>query len=177
MWYNNGAGENHIGVPQHKGGRQAHPESHIGSARMPPTSFWLREIIMAKSSKLPAQPTVEQPAGAAVRDEQPFLRFHHSADLRDKTLAVLSAVEQAPDPTRYRNALSDLVMELTDCGLEYYFVRPLDQAQAGFVSKQSAHAGLAYVKRIMAPVVHNVIGRLDKDQLVTVCAHIRELME
>ncbi len=68
-------------------------------------------------------------------------------------------------------------MDLTDSGLEYYFARPLDQAHAGFVAKQSAHAGLAYVKRIMAPVVHNVIGRLDEDQLLTVCSHIRELMD
>ena len=67
-------------------------------------------------------------------------------------------------------------MELTDAGLEYYFMRALDLAKAGFVSKQSASAGLGTVKKVMGPVVHNIIGRLDKEQLLVVTGHIRQLM-
>lgn len=109
--------------------------------------------------------------------DAPFLRFYHAADLRAKTLAMLATVEQAPDPTRHRNALADVVMELTDSGLEYYFLRALDLAKVGFVVKQSASVGMTAVKRVMGPVVHNVIGHMDKEQLLIVCRHIRQLME
>jgi hypothetical protein len=132
---------------------------------------------MPASSAPPAQLSAEQPAGPPPVGQQPFLRFYHSAGLRTKTLAMLATVEQAPDPTRHRNALSDMVMELTDSGLEYYFLRPLDVAKANFVIKQSAHLGMGGVMRVIGPVVHNIIGRMDKQQLLVVCQHIRQLME
>ncbi len=131
---------------------------------------------MAKSST-PAQLAPELPVDSPLDDEQPFLRFYHSPGLRSKTLALLTTIEEAPDPTRHRGALSDMVMELTDSGLEYYFLRALDLAKAGFVVKQSASLGMTGVKRVMGPVVHNIIGRLDKQQMVVVCGHIRQLME
>jgi hypothetical protein len=119
----------------------------------------------------------EQPVEPSLIEELPYLRFYHSAELREKTLVIVRSIERASDPGRYRNALADVVMELTDSGLNYYFLRPLDLAQANFVVKQSAHLGVGSVLRIMGPVVHNIIGMLDKQQLVSVCGHIRALME
>lgn len=49
----------------------------------------------------------------------PSLRFHHSTELRTRTLAVLDALESADDPTEHREALAEVVMELTDVGLAY----------------------------------------------------------
>ena len=111
------------------------------------------------------------------RSDKPFLRFYHSERLRTKTLAVLTTLEQAQDRTRHRNALTDIVLELTDSGMEYYFLRPLKLANVGFVVEQSAQLGMGGVKRVMAPVIRNVIGHMDKHHLVTVCRHIRQLME
>ena len=108
--------------------------------------------------------------------DKPFLRFYHSESLRTKTLAVLTTLEQAQDPTRHRNALTDIVLELTDSGLEYYYLRPLKLANAGFIIEQSAQMGMGAVKRVMAPVIRNVIGYMDRQQLLTVCHHIRQLM-
>jgi hypothetical protein len=130
----------------------------------------------------PSDTSPEEPAGEELLEESsveelPYLRFHHSAELREKTLAVLRNIERASDPGRYRKDLSDVVMELTNSGLSYYFLRPLDLAKVNFVVKQSAHMGIGSVNRIMGPVVHNIIGTLDKEQLLTVCRHIRALME
>ncbi len=119
----------------------------------------------------------DQPLEPSPAAELPYLRFYHSAELRDKTLAIVRSIERAQDPSRYRNTLADIVMELTDAGLNYYFLRPLDLARVNFVIKQSAHIGVGSVNRIMGPVVHNIIGKLDKQQLLTVCGHIRTLMD
>ena len=65
------------------------------------------------------------------RSAEPFLRFYHSKALRAKTLAVLSSVEQAKD-LQHRDELADIVVELTNSGMDYYFLRPLKIANAGF---------------------------------------------
>jgi hypothetical protein len=130
-----------------------------------------QEITMSEPQKQDVS-TVEPPPS-----DKPFLRFYHSKNLRAQTLAVLTTLEQAKDCTRYSNALTEIVLELTDNGLEYYFLRPLKLANVGFVVEQSAQLGMGGVKRVMAPVIRNVIGRMDAQQLLTVCQHIRQLME
>jgi hypothetical protein len=120
------------------------------------------------STTLPVEPPPES--------TQPFLRFYHSDSLRAKTLAVLDTVEQAKDSTRYRNALADLVTELTNSGMDYYFLRPLRLAKVGFIVEQSANVGMAGVTRLLGSVIYNIIGNMDKSQLLTVCSYIRELM-
>lgn len=132
---------------------------------------------MPTSSTPSAQLASAQPVKPSSLEDKAFLRFYHSAALRTKTLNILTALEGAPDPTRYRSSLSDVVLELTDGGLEYYFLRPLDLANVGFVIKQSAHLGIGSVMRLLGPVIHNIISRLDKAQLLIVSAHIRALME
>lgn len=121
----------------------------------------------------------KQEVGAAAPppSDLPFLRFYHSKNLRANTLAVLATLEQAQDCTRYSNALTDIVMELTDSGLDYYFMRPLKIVNMGFVIEQSAQLGMASVKRVIAPVIRNVIGHMDAQQLLSVCAYVRQLMD
>ena len=135
---------------------------------------------MPTSSKQPSKPPAKRTTKKAVKPapppERPFLRFYHSDRLRAATLVVLTALEQARDPTRYRDALSDIVLELTDSGLEYYFLRPLKLAQVGFVVEQSAYLGMGGVMRVMAPIIRNIIGHMDAHQLLTVCSHMRQLM-
>ncbi len=132
---------------------------------------------MTPSNAPPEELAAEQPLEPPLAEELPYLRFYHSAELRDKTLAIIRNIERASDPGRYRSALADVVMELTDAGLNYYFLRALDLAKVNFVVKQSAHLGVGSVMRVMGPVVHNIIGMMDKRQLLVVCGHIRALMD
>ena len=136
---------------------------------------------MAKSSKPPskrsATPRVKPPVKVSSPSSQPFLRFYHSESLRAKTLAVLATLEKAKDSTQHRGALADIVVELTDSGMEYYFLRPLKLAKTGFFVESSANVGMAATISVLASVIRNIIGRMDKAQLLTVCSYIRQLME
>jgi hypothetical protein len=107
----------------------------------------------------------------------PSIRFYHSDELRARTLTLLAALEQPRDDPRHRDALTDLVLELLEAGLDYFFLRPLKLAQAGFVAEQTARVGLDSVRRAMSPVIRSIISRLDKRQLIVVCGHVRQLME
>ncbi|MEJ6004906.1 hypothetical protein WG899_05065 [Paucibacter sp. AS339] len=107
---------------------------------------------------------------------QPFLRVYHSEALRKKTLSLLNTLEQAPDATTHRDALANVVVELTNAGLNYCFMRPLKLAKPGFIVEQSANLGMAGVQQVMASVTRQVIGRMESPQLLSVCGSIRQLM-
>ena|SRR5947209_15689287 len=136
-----------------------------------------------RSSKRAAAPAAWPPVEAAAAVPlstpllQPSLRFYHSEKLRAKTLGVLTTVEQAQDGRQYRKALADVVCELTDSGMDYYFMRPLKVARAGFFVEQSASMGMGATTRILGSVIRNVIGGMDNRQLISVCGYIRQLME
>ena len=107
---------------------------------------------------------------------KPSLRFYFSAGLRKKTLLILRTLEQASDATAHRGALADVVVELTNSGMDYYFSKPLKRAKAGFIVQQSANLGLAGALQVMGSVIRNIIGRMDRPQLLSVCGSIRQLM-
>jgi hypothetical protein len=107
----------------------------------------------------------------------PYLRFYHSRSLRTKTLSVLDALETAEDATSQREALAELVLELTETGLAYYFVKPVQAAKVGFIAEQSTKLGIAGILRVMRPVARQVIGRMGTQQLLSVSNHIRHLMK
>ncbi len=107
----------------------------------------------------------------------PSMRFYHSEALRSKTLAVVTAIEMADDPTEHRKALVDLVLELTETGLDYYFLRAVRIAGVGLFAEQSTKLGLATFLRAMGPVSRGVIANMGPSQLRAVTTHIRHLME
>jgi hypothetical protein len=115
-------------------------------------------------------------SGKTKQASKPFFRFYHSESLRAKTLGVLHDIETAKDGTGYRNALADVVVELTDSGMDYFFLRPLKIADAGFIIQQSANLGMAGTTRVLGSVIRNVIGRMDERQLLAICGYIRQLM-
>jgi hypothetical protein len=104
------------------------------------------------------------------------MRFHHSEELRVKTLAVLEAVESADRPSAHSARLTDLVLELTDCGMDQYFLQSLKATKANFVVQQSAALGMSGVQKVMGTVIRNMLGRMDDRQLLSVCGSIRRFM-
>lgn len=132
---------------------------------------------MPASSTRTSKPSAKRSTKTPAPSRQPFLRFYHSESLRAKTLAVINALEKAKAKTDYRDALADIVVELTDAGMEFYFLRPLKIAKAGFLTEQSANLGMAATTRVLGTVIRNVIGQMDSPQLLSVCKYIRQLMK
>ena len=121
--------------------------------------------------KKAAAPSVAKPA----KDTEPSLRFYHSKALRTRTHSLLSAIETKPDAPAHGPALADLVNDLIDAGMDYYFLRPLKQAEVGFVTEQSARLGLSGAVRLISTVTRKFIVRMEPQQLQVVATHIRAL--
>ena len=108
-------------------------------------------------------------------NELPSLRFQHSHALRQKTHSVLDALEAASSHRGHGEALADLVAELVVAGMEWYFLRPLQRAQVGFMAEQSAKLGLSGATKMINSASRGFILRMDHQQLRVVAAYIREL--
>ncbi len=130
---------------------------------------------VAPVSKAKAVAPASKPKAVAPVSK-PFMRFHHSHELRVKTLEVLEAVETAEKATVYSGELTELVLELTDNGMDQYFLQPLRATKANFVVQQTAAMGMAGVQKVMGSVVRNIFGRMDDRQLLSVCGSIRQFM-
>jgi hypothetical protein len=89
---------------------------------------------------------------------------------------VLKGIEEDPDPTRHTAALTSLVLSLTEAGLEFYFLKAVEDAKLGFVARQTASLGISGAVRVMSPIVRSVLGGADAGQLRVVSKHIRRLM-
>jgi hypothetical protein len=95
--------------------------------------------------------------------------------LRQKTHSVLDALEAASSHRGHGEALADLVAELVVAGMEWYFLRPLQRAQVGFMAEQSAKLGLSGATKMINSASRGFILRMDHQQLRVVAAYIREL--
>jgi len=136
----------------------------------------MRLTNMATTSKRTLPARGKEPAKMSSKPSAPFLRFYHSRALRKNTLSLLSTLERARDATAHRDALADVIVELTNDGMDYYFMKPLKVAKAGFIVQQSAHLGLAGVQQVMGSVIRSIIGRMEGPQLLSVSGSIRQLM-
>ncbi|EXI73420.1 MAG TPA: hypothetical protein PK440_11205 [Candidatus Accumulibacter phosphatis] len=105
----------------------------------------------------------------------PSLRFYHSEVLREKTNTVLSALESQPGHPHHGEAIADLVTHLIEAGMDYYFLKPLKQAEVGFVAEQSARLGISGAVKLVSSVSRKFITRMDQTQLLVVATHIRSL--
>lgn len=128
-------------------------------------------------SSPPGAPAAKTKKSSAAPDPTPYLRFYADKDLHSRLVALLDQIEDSSDATLYRVKLSESVRELTTAGLDYYFVRTLKEARVGFVTQQSANLGLMGVQQVMAPVIRNIIGRLEHTQLQVIAQSIRKLMK
>lgn len=140
---------------------------------------------MAGSSKLLSKPVVarrsapkpskaEKPAAGG--KSEPFVRVYFSQALSTKALVVLARLEESPDPVKHREALADLIVELTYAGMDYSFMKQLKLAKPGFIIQQSANLGMVGAQQLLGTVIRNIICRMDKAQLLSVCGSIRHLM-
>ncbi len=129
---------------------------------------------MTTTPKPPAKTLAKKPAKADAAPE-PSLRFYHSQALRKQTTAVLDALDAAPTLPQHAEALANLVAELVDVGLDYYFLRALQQAEVGFLTEQSARLGLSGAAKLINSVSRKFIVRMDAAQLQVVASHIRDL--
>jgi len=103
-------------------------------------------------------------------------RSHANVTETRRTGHRLEAVENAEKATACSGQLAELVLELTESGMDQYFLQSLKATKANFVVQQSAALGLSGVQKVMGTVIRNIFGLMDDRQLLSVCGSIRRFM-
>ena len=127
------------------------------------------------ASTIRAKPATSTRRATVHEAAEPSLRFRHSPELQARTEAVLTALEASPTLAGHGDALADLVAELTEAGMNYYYLRALKDAQVGFVVEQSARLAMSGAVKLISSVSRKFIVRMDDAQLLAVARHIRHL--
>ena len=93
------------------------------------------------------------------------LSFPLSEELTRKTLETIAMIRDEPYDKSHATAVVELVLELTDVGLQEYYVRPLEDSDAGMVALGTAKVGVTTAKRGISVIVSKVIRKMSPDQL------------
>lgn len=104
------------------------------------------------------------------------LSYPLSAELRQKTLETIAALRESSDPRGQIPLLSGLIAELTEAGLEYYFVHSLEKAGVGLIGVSTAKLGIASTSKGIPVVINKVVGAMSNSQLLAVADFIDGLL-
>jgi hypothetical protein len=153
----------------------APPPQIKGEIVVTPAKSSTKKAATARDSVPVSAKTPRTATAKATTSSGPSLRFYHSEVLREKTDTVLSALETQPGHPHHGEAIADLVTHLIEAGMDYYFLKPLKQAEVGFVAEQSARLGISGAAKLVSSVSRKFIIRMDQAQLLVVATHIRSL--
>jgi hypothetical protein len=102
--------------------------------------------------------------------------FRISPDLRARTEAALATVRADPADRARVEELVEVVLELTEVGLDYYYLEPLRRARVGAMGSTAARMGIATVGRGIPAIVRRVIVSLDEEQVLEIADFIADLL-
>ena len=97
-----------------------------------------------------------------------FFAFELSPELLARTEAIIDKLRSAEDRRARLQELIAVVLELTETGLDAYYLKPLELAEVGFASRSAAKVGVAAAGKGIPVIVRKVLGKMSDEQLLTV---------
>ena len=110
--------------------------------------------------------------------EEPGARFAFAVppELAARTEAVVAKLRSDDDRKQHVPELVEVVLELTETGLHYYFLHPLELAKVGVVARSAAKVGIAAAGRGIPVIVQKVVSGMSDDQLLAVAEFMARTM-
>lgn len=103
---------------------------------------------------------------APIDDELRTKALYTVGELRNRGKADKHAVEE----------LYSLIVELTESGLDFFFLEPLRRLNAGSMIMGMARMGIGSMLKGSKMVVHKVLKKLDDRSLVSILDFIEEII-
>ncbi|SFM75668.1 hypothetical protein [Marinobacter zhejiangensis] len=103
---------------------------------------------------------------APIDDELRTKALYTVGELRSRGKADKDAVEK----------LYQLIVELTESGLDFFFLEPLRRLNAGNMMMGMAKVGISSMLKGSKMVVHKVLKKLDERSLISILDFIEEII-
>ncbi len=94
-----------------------------------------------------------------------YLGFPIPNELEQRISELLKNMKNASDKTKYVNELYAVVQELSNIGLEYYFILPLKEAKIGMLKMKSVEMALSVGKQGIFSVSKGILKAMNNEQL------------
>ncbi len=102
--------------------------------------------------------------------------FCISSELMKRAEASVQSLRRDPEDPSHVKELVAVVLELTENGLDYYFLEPLRCARVGAMGMTTARLGIATAGRAISPLVRRVMSSLDEEQILSIADFVDELL-
>tara|TARA_R100000789_G_scaffold34218_3_gene37496 strand:+ start:465 stop:821 length:357 start_codon:yes stop_codon:yes gene_type:complete len=103
---------------------------------------------------------------APIPDELRTRALYTVSELKNRGKADKQAIEQ----------LYDLINELTEAGLDFFFIEPLRRLKAGSMMMGMARMGISSMLKGSKMVIHKVLKKLDDRSLAAILDFIEEII-
>jgi len=89
-------------------------------------------------------------------------------DLKKRTAILLDEIRGSETPKQYVSQLADIIYELTEHGLNYYFYHSMELAEVGFIHRKAVKIGLKTTQKGVFIVVKRILKILSNKQLIII---------
>ena len=107
---------------------------------------------------------------------EPRYAFPATPELHERVLQAIAELREDFDDSKRRDRFREVIAELTDYGLVYYFGRPLELAKATGFHAKAARLGLASTRNTIGGFIKRVFKPMSAEQLATICSFVEDLM-
>lgn len=102
--------------------------------------------------------------------------FEIDEDQRSKAVKIVASLREDPASREVAGKLIDLVIDLTDTGLTYFFLHPLELAGVGAIRRKGVGVALATAGRVLPSVVRSTIGSMNESQLLRIADFLEHIV-
>lgn len=89
---------------------------------------------------------------------------------------VIAKIRQEGATKDNKEALFQLIMQLTEEGIDFFFMEPLRRMGAGNVMQKMARMGLSSMLKGTRMVIHNVLKKIDDKGMKDILDFIEEIL-
>lgn len=112
----------------------------------------------------------------ASEDSPNLVAFRISSEFMERAQAALRGVREDPSDGDSVEALVEVILELTDRGMDFYYLEPLRRARAGAITTSAARLGIAAAGRGIPAVIRRVVSSLDEEQVLSIAGFVDEIL-
>jgi len=105
-----------------------------------------------------------------------WVAFEISAELRRRAESVVRRIRNDSDKRRHVPDLVEIVVAMTDRGLYYYFLHPLEEAGVGAVTRKAVDLAIGTAGRTLPIVVRRTVNSLNDQQLLSIADFIDQIL-
>jgi len=102
--------------------------------------------------------------------------FDISHELAQRAARLVGRIRSESDKTRCIPELTEVVLEMTDRGLHFYFLHPLELAGVGPFTRSTVELALSTAGRTLPMVVRKTLKSLNDEQILTLADFIDHVL-